>query len=94
AALGREKGRRILVGFAAETGELVSRARRKLEEKNLDLLVANDVTVPGAGFETDTNVVQLLYRDGRVVPLPMMTKLALAHRILDEVVRLRAASGP
>ncbi len=94
ATLGREKGRRILVGFAAETEELVPRARRKLEEKNLDLLVANDVTLPGAGFGTDTNVVQLVYRDGRVVPLPLMTKRALAHRILDEVLRLRAAPGP
>jgi len=82
------------VGFAAETEDLVPRARRKLEEKNLDLLVANDVTLPGAGFGTDTNVVQLVYRDGRLVPLPMMSKRALAHRILDEVLRLRAASGP
>ncbi|MCL6635913.1 MAG: bifunctional phosphopantothenoylcysteine decarboxylase/phosphopantothenate--cysteine ligase CoaBC [Peptococcaceae bacterium] len=89
AELGRRKTAQILVGFAAETEDLERNARLKVEAKNLDLLVANDVTMPGAGFGTDTNIVKLVYPDGSVVPLPKMDKRTLAHRILDVVLSLR-----
>lgn len=88
AELGREKGSRILVGFAAETADLVGNARRKLEEKNLDLIVANDVGQEGAGFDVDTNVVRLLYRDGSQETFPLLTKDEVAHRILDRIASL------
>lgn len=89
ADLGRRKENQILVGFAAETSELEKNARQKVAGKNLDLLVANDVTQPGAGFGTDTNIVKFVYPDGSIVSLPLMDKLALAHRILDESLSIR-----
>jgi len=86
----REKGARLIVGFAAETGRVAENARKKLAAKNADLIVANDVTAEGAGFDVDTNVVTLFARDGRDLPLPKMSKCEVADRILDEVVRLRS----
>jgi phosphopantothenoylcysteine decarboxylase/phosphopantothenate--cysteine ligase len=88
AELGQRKGGRVLVGFAAETGDPVAAARRKLREKHLDLVVANDVTLPGAGFDVDTNRVEILGRSGRRVPVGLAPKAAVAERILDEVVPL------
>jgi phosphopantothenoylcysteine decarboxylase/phosphopantothenate--cysteine ligase len=88
--LGEAKGGRLLVGFAAETEDLVANARRKLEAKNLDLIVANDVTAQGAGFGTPTNTVVLLRRDGQRRDVPLATKREVAEQILDEVVALRA----
>lgn len=76
----------VVVGFAAETGDLVERALAKLRRKALDLIVANDVTEPGTGFGTDTNRATLLDRMGRGEALPLMSKLELAHRILDAVL--------
>ena len=90
--LGEAKGGRLLVGFAAETEDLVANARRKLEAKNLDLIVANDVTAPGAGFGTPTNTVVLLRRDGRRRDVALATKREVAEQILDEVVALRAGA--
>jgi len=90
--LGAAKGGRLLVGFAAETEDLVANARRKLEAKNLDLIVANDVTAPGAGFGAPTNAVVLLRRDGQRRDVPLVTKREVAERILDEVVALRAGA--
>ena len=84
------KGNRVLVGFAAETENLAENARKKLTAKNADMIVANDVTAEGAGFDHDTNIVTLFARDGRDLPLPRMSKSEVAQRILDEVVRLRA----
>ncbi len=84
---------RLIVGFAAETGDLVERAGAKLRRKTLDLIVANDVTEPGAGFGTDTNRATLLDRAGRCESLPLMSKLDLAHRILDVVLELRTKGG-
>jgi len=78
----------VVVGFAAETGDLVARARGKLRDKSLDLIVANDLTEPGAGFGTDTNLATLLDRAGRCEGLPLMSKHELAHRILDAVLSL------
>jgi len=87
----RKKGNRQVVGFAAETENVAENARKKLKDKNADLIVANDVTAEGAGFDVDTNVVTLFARDGRDLPLPKLSKREVAHRILDEVVRLSAS---
>jgi len=89
ATLAKEKGERIIVGFAAETDRVAENARKKLAQKNADLIVANDVTAEGAGFDHDTNIVTLFSRDGRDLPLPRMSKAEVAERILDEAVRLR-----
>ena len=91
ASVAADKGTRLVVGFAAETDRVAENARKKLSAKNADLIVANDVTAEGAGFDLDTNVVTLFARDGRDLPLPKMTKSEVAARILDEVVRLRSA---
>jgi phosphopantothenoylcysteine decarboxylase/phosphopantothenate--cysteine ligase len=91
ASVAAEKGARLVVGFAAETDRIAENARKKLTAKNADLIVANDVTAEGAGFDLDTNVVTLFSRDGRDLLLPKMTKSEVADRILDEVVRLRSA---
>ena len=87
--LGTRKGSRVLVGFAAETDDLLANAGDKLQRKNLDLLVANDVGMEGAGFNVDTNIVKLLFRGGRVEDVPLMGKPDLANLILDRVVDLR-----
>jgi phosphopantothenoylcysteine decarboxylase/phosphopantothenate--cysteine ligase len=78
-----------LVGFAAETSQLEKNALEKLSRKNLDLLVANDVTMPGAGFGSDTNIVKLFFAGGRVESLPEMDKLDVAQKILDAVMVVR-----
>lgn len=88
AGLGRTKGDTVLVGFAMETGDLVTQGQAKLARKNLDLLVANDLTVPGAGFGTPTNVVTLLAPGEAPVALPLMSKDEVATRILDRVAAL------
>ena len=90
----RDKGERLVVGFAAETDHVAENARKKLASKNADLIVANDVGAEGAGFDVDTNVVTLFARDGRDLPLPKMPKREVAGRILDEVLRLRSAAVP
>ena len=90
---GRRRPDQIVVGFAAETDHVVENAAAKLQTKRLDLIVANDVTQEGAGFETDTNIVTILFADGRRKPLERMSKLDVAHRLLDEVVELRKALG-
>lgn len=87
--LGKHKtGRQVIVGFAAETENIVENARKKIETKNLDFIVANDVTQEGAGFETDTNIVTLITRDGKVKPLPKMSKREVAAAIIDKVVEI------
>ncbi len=91
--LGEARNHRLLVGFAAETQDAVKNARIKLREKKLDIVVANDVTQAGAGFDVDTNIVTIVTRDDQTIELPKMSKLAVAHRVLDEVQRLRAARG-
>ena len=86
--LGKKKGNRILIGFAAETEDLIANAKKKLKEKNLDFIVVNDVTRPGAGFSSDTNQVKIIYPSGQVKDLPLMTKEGVSQLILDEVVGL------
>jgi phosphopantothenoylcysteine decarboxylase/phosphopantothenate--cysteine ligase len=85
--VGRRKGDRFLVGFAAETTGLVDRGRRKLQEKNLDLVVANEVGRSDTGFGSDTDRAVFLGRDGSVEELPLMTKRELAARLLDRIER-------
>jgi phosphopantothenoylcysteine decarboxylase/phosphopantothenate--cysteine ligase len=89
ATAAKEKGEQVVVGFAAETDHVAENARKKLDEKNADLMVANDVTAEGAGFDVDTNIVTIFSRDGRDMPLPRLTKAEVAKRILDEVLRVR-----
>lgn len=88
ADLGQIKGNRLLVGFAAETSDLLTNAQQKLKTKNLDLIVANDVTKQGSGFGSPTNEVILISRDGKVEELPLLPKEEVARRILEAVVRL------
>ena len=87
------RGVRIKVGFAAETGDPVREAVRKCREKGLALVVANDVTAPGAGFGTDTNRVVLVRPDGGAERLPLMSKRMVARRIADAALRLAALDG-
>jgi phosphopantothenoylcysteine decarboxylase/phosphopantothenate--cysteine ligase len=93
AGIGGRKGQRLLVGFAAETHRVAQEARRKLGAKHLDLIVANDVTAPGAGFGADTNVVRLLDVGGVDETLPVLPKDEVASRILDWVAQHRPRSG-
>ena len=86
--IGKKKGKRILVGFAAETEDLIANARKKLKEKNLDLIVVNDVMKPGAGFASETNQVKFLTPSGEVKDLPLMSKEEVSQFILDEVISL------
>jgi len=91
--LGRRKqGPQVLVGFAAETERVEAYAAAKLEEKNLDLIVANRIGTPGAGFEAETNIVSLFYRDGRREEVGSMSKKDLAHLLLDRVADLAAGA--
>ncbi len=83
--LGRHKKRQILIGFAAETQNVLEYARGKLEKKNLDYIVANDVTEDGAGFNTDTNRILMISRTGEVERFPLMRKTELADIILDRL---------
>jgi phosphopantothenoylcysteine decarboxylase/phosphopantothenate--cysteine ligase len=88
AELGQQKGELVLVGFAAETERLLVHAAEKLQKKNLDLIVANDITREGAGFDGDTNIVKFLSADGQVEELEQMSKKEVARQLLDRVVPL------
>lgn len=83
--LGQLKKSQVLIGFAAETENLLEYAHKKLEEKNLEMIVANDVTAEGAGFAVDTNIATLIYRGGNVENFPKMTKAELAEKIVVRV---------
>jgi phosphopantothenoylcysteine decarboxylase/phosphopantothenate--cysteine ligase len=87
--LGATKNGQVLIGFAAETEELIPNAKKKLREKNLDFIVANDVTSEASGFEADTNAATILDRQGKVEPQPLMSKDELADRIFDRLRDLR-----
>lgn len=87
--LGKKKqANQIMVGFAAETENVLANAKKKLESKNLDFIVANDVTMEGAGFSSDTNIVTFISRSGEIESLPKMSKQDVATAILDKVVKL------
>jgi phosphopantothenoylcysteine decarboxylase/phosphopantothenate--cysteine ligase len=93
AELGKKRGDRLLVGFAAETDNVLDYARLKLEEKNCDMIVANRVGVEGAGFESDTNEVLLVMRGGEVIEVPRAPKREIADAILGQTMRLRQRAG-
>jgi phosphopantothenoylcysteine decarboxylase / phosphopantothenate---cysteine ligase len=93
ATLGQHKDGQVLVGFAAETEQILEHATAKLKAKNLDLLVANDVSAGDSGFATQTNRVHFLTPEGEVESLPLMSKLEVAHRLLDRVVRILGDEG-
>ncbi len=86
--LGRQKGSRLLIGFAAETEEEIKNAHDKLLGKNLDLIIVNNLKEPGAGFAVSTNRVSIIDRSGEVEKLPLMEKEQLAHYILDRTAKL------
>jgi len=88
AELGRRKGKALLIGFAAETEDLLQNAQAKLQAKQLDMIIANDVAAAGSGFDVDTNEVTLLFPDGREKGIARMSKEQVAHRLLDEIVLL------
>ena len=89
---GARKPGQLLIGFAAETDDLLVHAREKLVGKRLDAIVANDVSREDAGFDSENNAVFILLRDHpQPIELPLMSKLEIAHRILDEVVKLRCS---
>jgi phosphopantothenoylcysteine decarboxylase/phosphopantothenate--cysteine ligase len=89
----RRRPGQVVVGFAAETENLLANATAKLHEKRLDFIVANDVLQEGAGFDSDTNIVTLVFPGGRSKAFEKMSKLDVAQRILDEVVAIRQGSG-
>ena len=89
AEVGRIKGKRVLVGFAMETEDLVVNATGKLRSKNMDLIVANELHSPDAGFRSDTNLVKIIDRSGLVESLPLLDKREVADRILDRVRAMR-----
>ncbi|MDD2556957.1 MAG: bifunctional phosphopantothenoylcysteine decarboxylase/phosphopantothenate--cysteine ligase CoaBC [Desulfuromonas sp.] len=88
AEIGAQKTTQVVIGFAAETHDLLHHAQDKLKRKNLDMIVANDITAIGAGFDIETNVVKLLHADGRVENLPQQSKASVAHALLDRVCAL------
>jgi phosphopantothenoylcysteine decarboxylase/phosphopantothenate--cysteine ligase len=83
--MGKKKGKKILVGFSLETEDEIKNSKKKLADKNLDLIVVNNPNVPGAGFEKDTNVVTLIERSGKATRLPLLSKTEVAERLLDRV---------
>ena len=87
----RRKNGQLIIGFAAETNDVLTYAKIKMGKKNLDMVVANDITKAGAGFNTDTNIATIITRTGGEIELPLMSKRELADRILDELLKLRSA---
>jgi phosphopantothenoylcysteine decarboxylase/phosphopantothenate--cysteine ligase len=85
----RKRDGQLLVGFAAETENIEENARIKLKRKKLDLIVANDVTQPGAGFHSDTNAVKIISTDGKIAGIPLMDKNRVADRIIEALLRYR-----
>ncbi len=88
--LGENKNGKWLVGFAAETEELTANARKKLREKNLDMVVANNIAETGSGFDGDTNSATIVDRTGATRSLPLMSKDELADRIYDHFLALKS----
>jgi phosphopantothenoylcysteine decarboxylase/phosphopantothenate--cysteine ligase len=91
--LGQRKKKQLLIGFAAETNNVEEYARKKLFAKNADMIVANNVKADGAGFGTDTNIVTLFKPNGSITKLPLMTKTAVAEKIIEEITSLLKEMG-
>jgi phosphopantothenoylcysteine decarboxylase/phosphopantothenate--cysteine ligase len=87
--VGKKKERQLLVGFAAESKDLINNAQNKLTKKNLDIIIANDITKEGSGFAADTNKVTLIYKDGQLEELETMPKKDLAPIILERIYKYR-----
>lgn len=92
-AVGEKKNGRMVIGFAAETDDLIGHAKEKLKRKNADLFIANDVSLPGAGFEAETNIVHFVYRDGKTEELPGAAKSEIARKIFDKILELKTSSA-
>jgi phosphopantothenoylcysteine decarboxylase/phosphopantothenate--cysteine ligase len=92
AEVARRKTSQIVIGFAAETENVLENARKKLAAKSLDAIVVNDVSREGIGFDSDRNAVTIISQS-EVVEVPETTKWEVAHRVLDQVVKLRKRSG-
>ena len=93
AALGQKKEKQILIGFAAETENCLENAVKKLHDKNLDMIVANDITKPGAGFDVDTNIITMITKEGVKEALPQMSKRMAATAIFDAIREITATPG-
>lgn len=87
--LGKQKGNKILIGFAAESENIVVNAKEKVEKKNLDFIIANDITSDDSGFKSDDNKACIIDRNGNIINLPKMSKTKLAHIILDNIKSLK-----
>ena len=87
--LGKKKGDKILVGFAAETENLAANALKKLKEKRLDLIVANDISAKDAGFGSDKNRARLINSKGTARELTLIPKIDMAEKILDEILKIK-----
>ncbi len=94
AEIGKKKGNKILIGFAAETEELTNKARKKLKEKNLDIIVANEIGISGSGFQSEFNKAIILNKDGEKEELPLMSKSNLASLIIDSIDPYLKSQGP
>lgn len=90
--LGQRKKGQLLIGFAAETEDLMIHAKEKLTKKNLDMIVANDVTLPGAGFNIDTNIVKIIYKNGDMEELPQLSKQQIAEILLNKISEMLTKS--
>lgn len=86
--LGKIKGNKILIGFAAETNDLLENAKKKISKKNLDFIVANDLTKEGAGFKSDTNIVKIIDCEGNISEYPKLLKTEVAEVILDKLIKI------
>lgn len=90
--LGKRKKQQLLIGFAAETQDLITHAQEKLLKKNLDMIVANDVTLPGAGFNVDTNIVRIIHKNGDIEALPQLSKQQIAEILIDKISKMLTKS--
>jgi len=84
--LGKIKSNQILIGFAAETNDVIENAKAKILKKNLDMIVSNNVKLEGAGFKGSTNIVSFIKKDGEIRDLQLMTKENVAKELLDEII--------
>jgi phosphopantothenoylcysteine decarboxylase/phosphopantothenate--cysteine ligase len=92
--LGKQKGEKILIGFAAETESMVENAEEKRRKKNLDFIVVNDVSREDIGFQAENNEVKVIGENGQITDLPLLSKEVLAHQILDRIPALRSCRMP
>ena len=89
----KSKTKQFVVGFAAESANLIQSALVKLRNKKLDLIVVNDISAPGIGFQSDSNQVTLINKDEHIDKLPLLPKIEIANRLFDEILKLRSEAG-